>query len=88
MKFQLNYLMIVVVGAFMVMHLGLMCYFGQQVSSAADEITFASYECIWYSQPPSFTSSLKNLMSMSLKDVKIRVGTFDLSHATFCSVRQ
>jgi hypothetical protein len=87
-KTELTHTFITVIAIVLAMvQLGTLCYFGQRLTSASEEIIKASFENNWMDQPSSFKKSLLIIRRMAQQELKITTGGIHLNRENFCKVR-
>lgn len=67
---------------------GMICFFGQRLTTQSANLLDASYECNWIDQSKHFKFMLVILRIVCLKQLKMGMGRFDFSFATFYQVSQ
>jgi 7tm Odorant receptor len=79
--------MVVLTIILVIVQLWTLCYFGERLPSASEEIMNASFENNWMDQPPSFKRSLLIIRQMAQKELKITAGEITLNRENFYKVR-
>ena len=75
-----------ILALFVTSQFGVLCYFGQRLSSNSEGLINASYDCNWTKQSRKFRTDLLIFRRMCLKEVKIGVLTVDFSYKGFYDV--
>jgi hypothetical protein len=66
--------------------LGSHCFLGQQLLSSSEEIMYASYECIWYSQTMHFRKLFMIMRELALREMEISGIGYKFNRKTFTEV--
>ena len=67
---------------------GVLCFLGQRVTCAADDLLDASYNCSWYSKDRRFKKMLMIIREMCQHKIEFGVYSFAFSHENFKNVRR
>jgi hypothetical protein len=69
-----------------VVQLWMLCYFGQRVTDASDEIMNASFENNWMDETKCFKSSMLIIRTVCQKEIKVTAGGIHLCYESFYKV--
>jgi hypothetical protein len=66
--------------------LAMLCFFGERIITASDDIKLAAYDCDWLFQPLRFKKTLVILRTMAHRTLNIKACGVVLCHRTFARV--